>query len=58
MNDTKPRLWLPDLVERLDMAIKTLKWYATADYPDDGSGRPPEAYQRRAKETLDVIEEK
>ncbi len=29
-----------------------LRWYASATYPDDGSGRPPDAYQRRAKDAL------
>jgi hypothetical protein len=32
--------------------VDALKWYATATYPDDGSGRPPEAFQRRAKAAL------
>lgn len=30
----------------------TLEWYAAATYPDDGSGRPPEAFRRRALEAL------
>lgn len=29
-----------------------LEWYANAECPDDGSGRPPEAFQRRASEAL------
>ena len=32
---------------------QALQWYATAIYPDDGSGRPSEAFQRRAKEALE-----
>ena len=28
--------------------LEVLEWYANATYPDDGSGRPQEAYRRRA----------
>ncbi len=41
-----------DLRAQLAAAREALEWYATATYPDDGSGRPPGAFQRRAKEAL------
>jgi hypothetical protein len=41
----------------LRIALEKLAWYATATYPDDGSGRPPDAYQRRANQGLHAIAE-
>ena len=41
----------------LAAAVEALKWYAVATYPDDGSGRPPEAFQRKAKAALAKLEE-
>jgi hypothetical protein len=40
----------------LQRAVTTLRWYAAAHYQDDGSGRPADAYRRRAAETLAIIE--
>jgi hypothetical protein len=37
----------------VDGLIKALEWYASATYPDDGSGRPSSAYQKHAKQALD-----
>lgn len=34
------------------MLLTALQWYATAVYPDDGSGRPPDAFQRIAKDAI------
>ena len=47
-----------ELREQLAAVVEALKWYAVATYPDDGSGRPPEAFQRKAKAALAKIEGK
>jgi hypothetical protein len=41
-----------ELIKNLAVAVEALKWYADAIYPDDGSGRPSDAYQQCAKTTL------
>ena len=48
----KQRDQIKSLKANLAMMGEALRWYSTATYPDDGSGRPPENYQRRALKAL------
>ena len=43
--------WVATVQPELEFR-KALSWYAGANYPDDGSGRPAYAYQRHAKAVL------
>jgi hypothetical protein len=58
---TTSSIWEPSrearVIAALRIALEKLAWYATATYPDDGSGRPPDAYQRRANQGLHAIAE-
>lgn len=46
---------LRNLARQFMRCREVLEWYAAATYPDDGSGRPADAYGRRARERLGPV---
>lgn len=45
------------LKDREKSLVDAVEWYATASYPDDGSGRPPDAYRKIAADALAKVKD-